>query len=64
MAELPPFRLRLTPERVLWAKKHVMFSRMVGLEGDPLREFVADAVDDLETLLTEVVRLRKELEVR
>ncbi len=64
MADLTPIRLRLTPERVLWAKKHIAFSKMVGLEGDPLREFVADAIEDLETLLAEIVRLRKELEVR
>ena len=64
MADLAPIRLRLTPERVLWAKKHVMFSKMVGLEGDPLREWAANAIEDLETLVAEVVRLRKELEVR
>jgi hypothetical protein len=64
MADLTPIRLRLTSERVLWAKKHVMFSKMMGLDGDPLREWAADAIEDLETLVAEVVRLRRELEAR
>jgi len=59
MADLPPIRLRLTLERVLCAKRHVAVSKMMGLEGDPLRDWVADAVDDLETLVAEVARLRK-----
>ena len=64
MADLPPIRLRLTPERVLWAKRHVAMSKMMGLDGDPLREWAADAIEDLETLVAEVVRLRKEQEAR
>ena len=46
--------LRLTPERCEWAHRHVLTSKLCGLPDDPLRQFAADALADLETLLREI----------
>ena len=47
-------KLRLTPERCAWAHRHIVTARLCGLPDDPLRQFAADALADLETLLREI----------
>ena len=53
----PLVKLRLTPERVAWAKRHVTMAKLCGLPGDPLRKWVADAIADMEILLLSLKRL-------
>ena len=47
-------KLRLTPARCEWAQRHVHMAELCGLPNDPLRQFAADALADLEVLLREI----------
>jgi hypothetical protein len=47
-------KLRLTPARCEWASRHVLMAELCGQADDPLRQFAADALADLEVLLREI----------
>ena len=47
-------KLRLTPERCAWALRHVRIAELCGQGDDPLCQFTADALADLEVLLREI----------
>ena len=47
-------KLRLTPARRQWAQRHVRMGELCGLPAEPLRQFAADALADLEVLLREI----------
>ena len=52
-------KFRLTLPRIEWAYKFVRMAELTGSEPDPLRDFVRDAIADMETMLTIIRDLRQ-----